>query len=162
MQATTYGDIMDRERPAHRGDPFYYRHPNMPIDQRAKIFAPYDALSGFSGEVKAKEVPYEPKRVPDADEKWELNRRLNILHNLTFNRQAAQRNRPTVCVERFVVCADPHHDGYGLLGQYATLRGTVRKVDPVERLLWVEDSPIAFGDIYDISDPKGRLFRRKG
>ena len=89
MQAA-YMDIMDMERPVHRGDRFFYRHPNMPIGQRAKIFAPYDALAGFSGEVKAKEIPYEPRRVPDADELWELNRRLNRLRALTFNRQAVR------------------------------------------------------------------------
>ena len=96
MQAVAYRDILDRERPVHRNDTFYYRHPNMSISQRAKIFAPYDALAGFSGEVKKKEIPYEPKRVLDADETWELNRRLNILHELTFNRHAVRINHPTV------------------------------------------------------------------
>lgn len=162
MQAAAYGDILDRERPVHRNDPFFYRHPNMSISQRAKIFAPYDALAGFSGEVKKKEIPYEPKRILDADETWELNRRLNILHGLTFNRQAVQTNHPLVCVEHFVVCDDPHHDGYMMLGQYHVLKGMVRKVDPAEQKLWVENTLVAFDDIYDITDPEGRLFRRRG
>ncbi len=156
----TYADILDRERPVHRSDAFFYRHPNMPIGQRAKIFAPYDALAGFSGEVRAKEIPYEPKRALDADEKWELNRRLNILHALTYNRRTVRMNHPTVCVERFVVCSDPNHEGYNVLGRYAVLRGTVRKIDPVAQLMWLDDVAVAFDDIYDISDPEGRLFRR--
>ena len=158
MQAA-YMDIMDMERPVHRGDRFFYRHPNMPIGQRAKIFAPYDALAGFSGEVKAKEIPYEPRRVPDADELWELNRRLNRLRALTFNRQAVRLNHPEVRVERFVLCTDPHHEGYGTLGQYVTVSGTARRVDPVTRLLWVDGAAIPFDDIYDIADPEGRLFK---
>lgn len=162
MQAAAYRDILDRERPVHRNDIFFYRHPNMSISKRAKIFAPYDALAGFSGEVKKKEIPYEPKRVLDADETWELNRRLNILHDLTFNRHAVRINHPTVCVEHFVVCTDLHHDGCGKLGQYVMLRGMARKVDPVEQMLWVEDQAVSFNDIYDITDPEGRLFRRKG
>ena len=157
-----YMDILDRERPVHSNDSFFYRHPNMSISQRAKIFAPYDALAGFSGEVKKKEIPYEPKRVLDADETWELNRRLNILHDLTFNRHAVRINHPTVCVEHFVVCGDPHHDGCGKLGQYMMLRGMARKVDPVEQVLWVENQAVSFNDIYDITDPEGRLFRRRG
>ena len=161
MREADYSDIMDRERPEHHGDRFFYRHPNMPIGQRAKIFAPYDALAGFSGAVKAKEVPYEPKRVMDADELWELNRRLNLLHALTRNRRAARANHPAVCVEHFVLCDDPHHDGYKTLGRYATLRGAVGRVDPVAQLLWVENRPIAFDDIYSITDPEGRLFRRR-
>ena len=161
MQSASYSDILDRERPAHRGDPFARRHPSMPVSQRAKLFAPYDALSGFGAEVRAKEVPYEPKRALDADELWELNRRLCLLRALTVNRRAARANRPVVRVEYFVLCEDPHHDGFGTLGRYVTRRGAVGKVDPAGQALWVEDLPIAFDDIYDIADPEGRLFGRQ-
>ena len=162
MQSAAYGDILNRERPVHRNDTFFFRHPTMPISQRAKIFAPYDALAGFSGEVGKKEISYEPKRVLDADETWELNRRLSILRDLTINRRAVQLNHPVVCVEHFVVCDDPHHDGFGRLGQYKALKGTARKVDPVKQVLWVEGQALSFSDIYDITDPEGRLFRRRG
>lgn len=159
MQTTAYGDILDKERPAHRNDLFFYRHPSMPVSQRAKLFAPYDALTGFSGEVRAKEIPYEPRRILDADEKWELNRRLSLLREYTFNRATIEACHPLVLVEHFVPCADPHHDGYGTLGQYVTFKGLARRVDPTERVLWVADRAIAFRDLYDISDPEGRLFR---
>lgn len=42
-----YSDIIDRERPKHIDDDFSRRHPSMSIKDRAKIFAPFDALRGF-------------------------------------------------------------------------------------------------------------------
>ena len=43
-----YARALTRERPAHDAwDEFSYRHPKMPPGQRAKIFAPFDALRGF-------------------------------------------------------------------------------------------------------------------
>ena len=43
-----YAHAFERERPAHDvWDEFSYRHPKMKPVQRAKIFAPFDALRGF-------------------------------------------------------------------------------------------------------------------
>ena len=156
---TAYLDILERERPVHNSDRFSYRHPAMPIGQRAKLFAPFAALAGFDDEVRAKEVPYEPRRILDADEKWELNRRLNLLREYTFNRTTIEAFHPVVIVEHFVLCTDPHHDGYKTLGQYKALKGLARKVDPAEQVLWVENRAIAFRDIYDITATEGRLFK---
>ena len=60
-----YAEIFRRGRPRH-GEPgvlstydaFYIRHPPMDPLRRAKLFAPFDALSGFSGRIAAKEVLY--------------------------------------------------------------------------------------------------------
>ena len=43
-----YERIMNKCRPAHDNDDFSARHPKMPIKKRAKLFAPFDALRGFS------------------------------------------------------------------------------------------------------------------
>ena len=42
-----YKDIIDKERPVHDGDEFEARHPKMPREARAKIFAPFAALKGY-------------------------------------------------------------------------------------------------------------------
>ena len=42
-----YKDIIDKKRPVHDGDEFEARHPKMPREARAKIFAPFAALKGF-------------------------------------------------------------------------------------------------------------------
>lgn len=46
--AEKYANAMRCERPVHDvWDEFSYRHPKMKPGQRAKIFAPFDALRGF-------------------------------------------------------------------------------------------------------------------
>ena len=43
-------------KPRHgRNDPFRIRHPKMDMSKRAKIFAPFDALRGFSAKILAEE-----------------------------------------------------------------------------------------------------------
>ena len=49
-----YRDAYLRGRPQHqKTDPFRIRHPLMDIGKRAKIFAPFDALRGFSAALMA-------------------------------------------------------------------------------------------------------------
>lgn len=44
-----YREAFLRGRPAHTSrDSFLARHPRMETDHRAKLFAPFDALRGFS------------------------------------------------------------------------------------------------------------------
>ena len=54
-----YRDVLLKGRPRHeKTDPFRIRHPVMDTGKRAKIFAPFDALRGFSAvllETEAKE-----------------------------------------------------------------------------------------------------------
>ena len=42
-----YKDIIDKSRPQHDEDEFEARHPRMPREARAKIFAPFAALKGY-------------------------------------------------------------------------------------------------------------------
>jgi hypothetical protein len=43
-----YADIINKERPLHDGDAFEAKHPRMPREARAKIFAPFAALKGHN------------------------------------------------------------------------------------------------------------------
>ncbi len=44
-----YREVYLRQRPQHNAyDDFSLRHPKMPLSRRAKLFAPFDALRGFS------------------------------------------------------------------------------------------------------------------
>ena len=48
-----YEKILQKGRPQHDGaDPFRIRHPKMETGKRAKIFAPFDALRGFSDAIR--------------------------------------------------------------------------------------------------------------
>ena len=102
----------------------------------------------------------------DADEEWELNRRLNILYGLTANSRLARTNHVAVSIEYYVPCSDPDNDAYGRKGLYRTVTGMVRKVDSVNQALSLSgkdgDHVIPFADIYDIRDPAGTLFLRPG
>ncbi len=142
-----YGDILNLQRPVHDGDVFSRRHPKMPRLNRAKVFAPFAALTGFGSAVRSKEVPYVPRHIPDADEVRALDRALNGLYLATRTGALAQRNRVEARVEYFVACADPNHEACGRDGLYRTVTGVVRRVDPVNCVLVIADRIIPFGDI---------------
>ncbi len=51
-----YREVFRKGKPKHdRLDPFRIRHPRMDTGQRAKIFAPFDALKGFSEALRGSE-----------------------------------------------------------------------------------------------------------
>ena len=133
-----YDDLLRLQRPVHDNDVFSRRHPKMARLNRAKLFAPFAALTGFEEAVRAKEVPYVPKRVLDPEEVGAINRTLNRLSQSTYVR---------VKVEYFEVCTDRNHDACGRMGLYHTLSGVVRKVDPVEQAITIGDKCIPFDAI---------------
>ena len=157
-----YGNIIFLDRPVHNGDLFSRRHPAMTRLNRAKIFAPFAALVGFDERVRRKEITYVPKVELDADEEWELNRRLLILHELTANSKLARANAMDVKVEYYAVCVDKENDAFMEKGQYITVTGRVVMADPhrQELALIVNGSKqvIRFADIYQIIDPSDKLF----
>lgn len=155
-----YGNIIFLERPVHNGDLFSRRHPKM--SNRAKIFAPFAALVGFDDRVRRKEISYVSKVEVDADEEWELNRRLRILHELTANSKLARINTVDVTVEYYAVCTDMENDAYMEKGQYLTVTGRVVKIDQhkqeIKLMLNGNTHIIRFSDVHRIEDPGGRLF----
>ena len=94
-----YREVFLKGKPCHdRLDAFRIRHPSMDRGRRAKIFAPFDALKGFSEAVAAKDVLYEERITLSQEDQEELNRRLAILHGLTYNGRMARANRVQVTV----------------------------------------------------------------
>ena len=142
-----YSDIIGLRRPVHDGDVFSRRHPKMTQLNRAKIFAPFAALTGFDSAVRAKEIQYVPRHILDPEEAYALNERLNNLYLRTRTGVLARTNRITVKVEYFEVCADIHHEGFGRLGLYHTETGILWKVDPVAQAITVGEKVIPFGNI---------------
>lgn len=148
-----YKDVFLKGYPQHeKYDSFRMKHPAMDCGKRAKIFSPFDALKGFDEAVAAKEVLYEYKRELSDNEKDELNRRLTVLQNLTFNGRIARANRVKVSITYYVPCADKENFAYGYRGQYVTVTGTVWNVDTaVEKSILVDKTRISFSDIVEIS-----------
>ena len=88
-----YLDVYRKGKPAHdRYDSFSIRHPSMKPGQRAKIFAPFDALRGFHFAILSKEVSYVDKPELSCEEVRALNFQLARLRELTRNSRAARQN----------------------------------------------------------------------
>lgn len=146
-----YRAALRLERPEHGPyDEFSLRHPRMPLGQRAKIFAPFDALTGFSDVIDDKLARYVEKRELTEEEQETLNRVLLTLYETTHRRRS-QGNPVVVSVKYYVPCPDEQHEAYGLRGSYQTLTGPVRRVDPVlTKSLQIADTKIEFADIAEI------------
>ena len=157
-----YRDVFARGKPRHDGyDDFRIRHPGMPAGRRAKIFAPFDALRGFSEAVASKDVVYLEKTQLDIEAKEELGRRLNILHNLTYNGRMARANRPRVTVTFWEPCADEYSEFYGIKGLYATVTGICMNVEPGEEgTVLVDGRRIPAEHIVSLESPDG-IFDRE-
>ena len=152
-----YADAYRRGRPQHRKyDDFYIKHPFMDTGKRAKIFAPFDALTGFYDLIMSKEVHYVEKADIDEERAKELNHRINILGALVRNTADARERQISVSVTYFVPCDDVLNEAYGERGRYITVSGTVWKVDAVFRQLMIGGLTVSFDDIYSL---EGDIFR---
>ena len=149
--ALPYADIINLQRPVHTSDVFSRRHPKMTQLRRAKIFAPFAALSGFDDHIHSKEVHYEPRRERDLCDVHRLGIMLDWLHERTITRHIARENRISASVEFFSICTDPHNAAFGTMGTYSTVEGIVTKVDMTERTITINDQTIPTDDIYRIS-----------
>jgi len=145
-----YEQVIRRGKPVHDGDYFSIRHPLMEHGKRAKIFAPFAALKGFEEEVRSKEVKYEPRRLLDPDELYELNQTLQELHNLTYSSREVRLHPVIAEAEYFVLCEDSHHEAFHTKGQYVTVRDTVTLVDPITQTLKIGDLRIPFHDLFNV------------
>lgn len=142
-----YSDIIGLRRPVHNDDVFSRCHPKMTQLNRAKIFAPFAALTGFDSAVRAKEIQYVPRHILDPEETYALNEKLNGLYLKTRTGVLARMNRINVKVEYFEVCTDVNSDACGRLGLYHTQTGILWKVDPVAQAITVGETIIPFEDI---------------
>lgn len=99
----------------------------MPVSQRAKIFAPFDALRGFSAALRAKEKIRRPRRSLLDDKLEELNSK---------------------------ACALKKGDQISVLyyseDDYLSVSGSLSEIDPVNRVLSVAGKEIGFDDIYEL------------
>ena len=139
-------------RPRHeKYDDFWVRHPPMDRGRRAKIFSAFDALRGFDACILSKETLYTERRDLSEEEKEAIDRKIILLHSLTRNSKMARRNRPFAKITYFEPCTDPYHFSYGSQGQYKTIEGIVRRVDPVvSESIRIGGQEIPLADITDI------------
>ena len=92
------------------------------------------------------------------EDQADLDRRLNHLHNLTWNSRMARQNKVQASICYFVPCRDRENFAYGNAGSYETVNGMVLRVDDeVERTITLitdgGKKTISFEDIYEIDSP---------
>ncbi len=64
-----YRELFRKGCPRHqKTDPFRIRHPSMEPGRRAKIFAPFDALAGFSDAIRSQEILSRNRQEPERPE----------------------------------------------------------------------------------------------
>ena len=84
-----YSEVLRRGKPVHeKFDSFSIRHPSMPLEKRAKIFSPFDALKGFREAISAKDVIYEYRKTLSDEDMRVLDQKLCLLRQLTINSKA--------------------------------------------------------------------------
>jgi hypothetical protein len=156
-----YRDVFLKGKPRHdRYDSFRIRHPEMPPAKRAKLFAPFDALRGFDFAILMKNEVYTDRVIMSPEDREELDRRLSILHNLTYNSRIARANRPQVAVTYYEPCSDVNSEAYASQGQYRTVTGICRNVDAeVTKTILVDEMRIPMEDILKI-ETSGDIFRK--
>ena len=157
-----YRDVFLHGRPQHaKFDEFGARHPKMTCAKRAKIFSPFDALKGFNEAVASKDILYVDQIELDERDKDEIDRRLNILHNLTFNNRMAKANHVLVTVRFYVPCDDKNNFAYGQRGLYEMMEGVCWRVDPdITQTICIDSRAIPFERILSIDSPNG-IFERE-
>ena len=101
----------------------------MPIKQRAKQFAMFDAMKGLTEAIAEKERLIYPKRELERDRIEELNESLSIL---------CPGDEVTV----------EYYCQYGK--QYKKLTGKIKKIDTFWKELQIDDSFVAFCEISNI------------
>ncbi len=114
-----YKDIIDKrwdDNPA-----FFIKHPRMPLEERAKIFAPFAALRGH-GERLSQEVDTLMR-----SERIELSEE----EAANLSDQLRQLGKGT---EATVMYFSPDSDE-GDLGYYVSVSGTIKEVDTIYRVI---------------------------
>ena len=148
-----YSEVLRRGKPVHeKFDSFSIRHPSMPLEKRAKIFSPFDALKGFDEAISSKDVIYEYRKTLSEEDMQILDQKLCMLRQLTINSKSARVNRIPVEITYFRLSEDP--DIQEPKGSYLTDNGILIKVDDFSRMLILsDDKRIPIDDIISIRSP---------
>lgn len=162
-----YEKILLAERPVHFQDAFSAKHPPMPREKRAKLFAPFDALAGYGEALDEQEVIYQEREVLSEEKRQELDKKLDFLRNVYHEcRQgtkyvggslAAKAFEPPCVTIRYYEDV-PGQDGRGM---YHTVSGAVVKIDLAHGYLLLTSSqhmePLQI-PLHAVFDFSGKLF----
>ena len=137
----SYENMIGMERPAHNQDDFSLRHPPMPREKRAKLFAPFDALTGYDEALAEQEIIYQDREELSEERRLDLDAKLDHLLHIYRERKSGTKytggdhaaqvfEPPVITIEFFEEI--PGQNGRGL---YHTCSGAVIKLDLSRRCL---------------------------
>lgn len=135
MNSSRYDNIINL--PHHTSK----RHPPMSRESRAAQFSPFAALTGYDALIAETDRQTDERQALDEDQMAVLNNKIQILiDNIT--------KRPEVTIHYFV--PDKLNSG----GSVQIMKGNVRVVEPVERvIILTDDKRVPLDYITDISSP---------
>ena len=140
-------------RPIHRDDHFAFLHPRMDRRRRAKLFAPFDALDGYSVSIDSKNIEYVERVDLEEDDRRELDRRING--------RMARTNRVQISVRYYVPCTDENNFAFQLRGQYRIVSGICRKVDSdVTNSITIDEAVIPLTDVIELTATDENIFKK--
>ena len=132
-----YTDIIDLNRPPSK-------HANLGVESRAAQFAPFAALTGYDAEIRETARLTDKKIEVDDGLKDLLNSKLAYL-----NENIKERNEITIT---FFV-KDKTKEG----GSYETVNGIIKKIDPIEGIIKLENKNIIL--MQDVLSITGDIFK---
>lgn len=145
---------MKNGRPAHRGDDFSRRHPRMAAAKRAKLFMPFDALTGLGETVAERRIVTVPEAELSEDALEELDR------TLTEASELMRSGRPVLMTVTYFIRRDTPAgpalmrsgccDGE-IRGVYVKVTGMLTAVDMTQCCIQLVGRKIPLGDVYDLS-----------
>lgn len=133
-----YEDIINLERPKSK-------RAKMPVADRAKIFMPFSALTGYGDVIAEKQKITTERAALSEERKTELDYKIQVM------REQPHINDRKVKVCYFVRDEKVSQEEGKELGQYVESEGTLRKIDSVSRQVTIDDMVIELADIVDIT-----------
>jgi hypothetical protein len=150
-----HDDILDQKRPVHDGDEFVKKHPKMPVEQRAKIFMPFDALEGFDESIESRsKVTVHPAVISD-DRKEELNRQFAELADAFGKIPRKSRLDGKNALEVSVLYFERDYEqeilkNDGVRGNYRWTAGVLEDIDLTFRQIKISDRIISIDSVYAV------------
>lgn len=123
-----YDDIINVKRPISK-------HPKLSISQRAAIFNPFQAMTGYDEEIIETNRYVESRMLMSDDLLNELN---NMIQYILTNSDCEYS------ITYFI--KDKLKDG----GTYNTIEGLISKINLNDRILIIDGTKILFDDLYQI------------
>lgn len=151
---TNYQELKGMHRPQHVCDTFSRQHPKMARGKRAKLFAPFDALSGFDETMDAETIYTVHPAELSEDMKKELDEKLTSLikqYDRLPKRRSDRQGLLPVSVLYFEEDTEQtllKNDG--VRGNYRWINGDLLDIDPIDKTINLGGRNLDINRIYAI------------